>query len=505
MSGAVARAYDSIYRWLDNKPHAQTIPHFIQGKVDLIVRHEKANTVKVEAQFDLFDREDAREKLDVKIGEYQARRQAELELATYIETCAAPLYRPDLLKVVERLRNCRQSGTYGLKDDGGLIVMWDAKCGLVRLCPDESREETQRLAEFYEPAMMDFKKAKPTHRLFYSVFTTHNYAAKWLKFGKQDVINKFKTWLDNWKNNGAYCPVTFVERYGEWKTYKSLASEIVRPNDRIRGSMVIEEDPLSAAGDWNVHLNVFLLVDGEFNYKTVRDVWGGNVHVQEIKGDQQSVRAALLEAIKYSARIVPEKSQEKADGKMVDVNCDHAMCDRPECDAEHAGASDLTEKNSAALSDEGRHRVVTGSPAMTQWPATAFIEWWDAQQKFRRVRSYGCLYALHGKIWTAMTQPHRKQVCQHAELSELDAERYKRKAWKDVGTHLPKKDREKLKNKLRHAMVHGEKLDPQSIQWLGEIKFSNGFYGLVDLIQGDNFSGQRRPKNNFLIERQPDG
>lgn len=463
MSAAVDRAYDSIYRWLDNKPQAQSLPYFIQAQVDLIVRHEKANTVKVETQFDLFDREDAREKLEGKIGEYQARRQAELELAEYIETCAAPLYRPDLLKVVERLRNCRQSGTYGLKDDGGLIVMWDQKCGLVRLCPDESREETQRLANFYEPAMMDFKTAKPTHRLFYCVFTTHNYAAKWLKFGKQDVINQFKTWLENWKGNGAYCPVTFIERFGEWKTYKSLASEVVRPNDRIRGSLVIEEDPLSASGEWNVHLNVFLLVDGEFNYKNVRDVWGGNVHLQEIKGDQQSVRSALLEAIKYSARIVPEKSQSKTE----------------------SGA--------------------TAAPAMTQWPAERWIEWWDAQQKFRRVRSYGCLYALHGKTWDAMTQPRRKQVCQHAELSELDCERYKRKDWKDVGIHLQKKEREKLKNKLRHAMVHGEKLDTQGIHWIGEIKFARGSYSLVDSIQGDNFSGQPRPKNNFLFERPPDG
>lgn len=505
MSGAVARAYDSIYRWLDNKPHAQTVPHFIQGKVDLIVRHEKANTVKVETQFDLFDREDAREKLDVKIGEYQARRQAELELADYIETCAAPLYRPDLLKVVDKLRNCRQSGTYGLKDDGGLIVMWDAKCGLVRLCPDESREETQRLAEFYEPAIMDFKKAKPTHRLFYSVFTTHNYAAKWLKFGKQDVINKFKMWLENWKNNGAYCPVKFIERFGEWKTIKSMACDVVRPNDRIRGSMVIEEDPLSAAGDWNVHLNVFLLVDGEFNYKTVRDVWGGNVHVQEIKGDQQSVRAALLEAIKYSARIVPEKSQEKENAHMVDSDRNVTDCHCVEHDDQHGVdvADDKTSAACDAVSPDTKRKAA--APAMTQWPATSFIEWWDAQQKFRRVRSYGCLYALHGKIWDAMTQPRRKQVCQHAELSELDCERYKRKDWKDVGTHLPKKDREKLKNKLRHAMVHGERLDPQSIQWLGEIKFANGSYGLVDLIQGDNFSGQRRPKNNFLIDRPPDG
>lgn len=505
MSAAVHRAYDSIYRWLDNKPHAQSLPYFIQAKVDLIVRHEKANTVKVETQFDLFDREDAREKLDVRIGEYQARRQAELELAEYIETCAAPLYRPDLLNVVERLRNCRQSGTYGLKDDGGLIVMWDAKCGLVRLCPDESREETHRLANFYEPAMMDFKTAKPTHRLFYCVFTTHNYAAKWLKFGKQDIINKFKDWLENWKNNGAYCPVKFIERFGEWKTIKSMACDVVRPLDRIRGSMVIQEDPLSAAGDWNVHLNVFLLVDGEFNYATVREVWGGNVHVQEIKGDQQSVRSALLEAIKYSARIVPEKSQEKADGKMVDDNCDHAGRDRPECDSEHGDCSDRDEKSQFAFPEESKHRVVAAAPAMTQWPAERWIEWWDAQQKFRRVRSYGCLYALHGKTWDAMTQPSRKQICQHAELSELDCERYKRKDWKDVGLHLQKKDKEKLKTKLRHAMVHGEKLDTQGIHWIGEIKFSRGSYSLVDLIQGDNFSGQRRQKNNFLIERPPDG
>ena len=31
-------------------------------------------------------------------------------------------------------------------------------------------------------------------------------------------------------------------------------------------------------------------------------------------------------------------------------------------------------------------------PAMLDWPPGCFIEWWDAQQRFRHTRSYGCLF-----------------------------------------------------------------------------------------------------------------
>ena len=136
---------------------------------------------------------------------------------------------------------------------------------------------------------------------------------------------------------------------------------------------------------------------------------------------------------------------------------------------------------------------------MTQWSSTRWQEWWDAQQGFRRTRAYGCLYALHGKRWNAADFNDRSEWCRVAgapqELVKLD--------WKEIGQGMKKKDRERLRVKLRKAMVFGEAVDMQAVEWVGSMKFgSEGSYR-VDLIPGDNFSGRSSKMDNFSRFREP--
>jgi hypothetical protein len=66
---------------------------------------------------------------------------------------------------------------------------------------------------------------------------------------------------------------------------------------------------LSAHGDWNIHLNVILLIEGPFDWNEARESWGANVEVRAI--DRSSLTKKMLELIKYSAQTVPTKSADK--------------------------------------------------------------------------------------------------------------------------------------------------------------------------------------------------
>lgn len=320
------------------------------------------------------DIEGLRDELDAEMPSRERRRHAEHELADYIEAT-----QPDLAGVVEGMRNCRMSGCVGLRLGGGHVVAWDSKCHDVRLCPDQAREETRRLAEKYAPAVQRWATAKPGRRVFYAVFTHGNYEPGRLRHGKAHLFRRWRRWLD------ATRPVTDGDRrrwhYGPKKRRCALFPGLA-------GALVTQEDPLSAAGDWNVHLNAILLVEGEFSFAAVREAWGCNVHLQQVTPDAGGLARAVSELCKYAAAHVGSKSA-----------------------AKHAdGASK--------------------APPMTQWAGERWREWYDAQQKFRRTRSYGALY--------------------------------------------------------RVPAPESEPLD--GVEWVGVIRFCDSGRYWVDLIPGDNFS-----------------
>lgn len=483
MHPSVNDAYQKIFRWAEQNPQATRLPGHIQRHYDLIERHEQATAPSFEQARDRFEIEQLRTDLENKVTEFTWRRELEHRLADYVHGVADITDTPSLHSIGNRLSSCRMSGTYGQRPDGGLIIAWDTKCGLVRLCPDESREETQRLDAFYNPAITEFAKADPRNRVFYSVFTSHNYRQSDLLRGKHELFNQFKAFIDK---RIEYCPVTFVDGPA-CVIGKKPGQPITRTQEKyfpsIKGALVVQEDPLSARMDWNVHLNVIFLVQGRFDYKELRRLWDANIHFQEVGKDEQSVSAAVRELVKYSALIVAEKSEFKKD-EALSADVGHEL-----------DQADTTTPPDSA-------------PGMLDWPPSLWLQWWEAQQGFRRTRSYGCLYALYGKRWDAMTPGQRENVIRDASFPESDAKRhtraYKHKPWAEVGKDFTKKKCEQVRVKLRRAMVHGEALDLNSIQWMGSVQWTGSSYW-VDLIPGDNFSRQSRGNDNFSEYLDPGG
>lgn len=393
-----------VARWLWLNPDARKLAPHVDSHLTQVDRHEQAinarNGISIrEPSERLLELALIREQLQTDSGTWSKRREAELILADYIDQIPDPYGIHGLADIVERLRTCRQSGCIGIRPGGGSLIAWDNKCGLVRLCPDESREETQRLAERYVPAIRDWVQEKPGRRVFYAVLTQHNYRPGQLANGKRHQFEEYKDFINR---KLKACPVRFYPQHGFWHVdRKRSRKRTITPDSiaSIKGSLVVQEDPLSANGDWNVHLNALFLVDGPFDYKEIRDEWGANVEIKQVNPDD--LARTILELVKYSAQAVSTKSEEK------------------------------------------KKRHATDAPAMVEWENNLWLEWFHAQQGFRRTRSYGCLYGI------------------------------------------PEPDLEEF--------------DISLVEWVGQIKFDLGSGYRVDLIPGDNFSNSRHhPGNNHL-------
>ncbi len=251
------------------------------------------------------------------------RHEIRQELAEYIEK-NCPSYQMFIYqKWLDRLSVARTSGAVGVNPDGRHITAWDDKVNCVRLCPDEAREECQRLTRKYAPEILRLLKANPRWRCYYAVYTDPNAPQGELKTAKKDQYKKFSNMhRSKW---GKSC---------------------------LKGSFVIQEDPLSKHLDWNVHLNAIHIVEGKFDYKEVRRQWGSNVEIKQIKGSPEEICRAFMEAVKYAAKHVGEKSL------------------------------------------DGKHTV---APGMTSWPWQAFDEWFASGRGFRRSRAYGLLYNIEAE------------------------------------------------------------------------------------------------------------
>jgi hypothetical protein len=302
-----------------------------------------------------------REAISDRADTWAERRKAERALADYIDQVAAAHPSAaavhELDRITEAMRACRQSGAVGIKPDGGHMIAWDSKCDLTRLCPDESNAQAKRVAERYIPAMMEDVTARGPgrRRVISAVFTCHNFHPGWLMRGKEWLFQEFRARILDAENR--YCPLEY-DRDG--RLARTKAGHIRRSRKRchgkqfpIRGALVVQEDPLGAAHDWNVHLNVVMIVEGPISYADLRAAWGANVEFREIDGrDAQALQNAMAEQIKYAAQAVPHKSEDKAQAE------------------------------------------ATRAPAMTEWPYERWLEWWSAQQGTRRVRSYGVLHGI---------------------------------------------------------------------------------------------------------------
>lgn len=336
------------------------MPAYVRSSFDHMDRHAETEQTRKATPDQAAQWQRIRCEINQKLDRYKDRRLAELEIARYIETQVLPLSPQDdkLYKLPGAMRVCHESGIYGIRKNGHPIVAWDAKCDVGCLCPHESREETQRLARRY---LSKFIKQMDNGLIpYYGVFTMPNFQPGNLKRGQRLIYKRFRSLLKK-------------------RRPKKLGGGRLFP---IRGALCVMESPLAYDGTWNVHLNVIMLCDGYLDYEKVRRAWHWNVDLQDEKemykktenrmrwkteqtGEpmpeltrERVLTQAILELIKYPVKTVSEKNGPKAGGHW---------------------------QGDIYLDDKGKHLA----PPLLHWPAGSFIEWWEAQQRFRRTRTYG--------------------------------------------------------------------------------------------------------------------
>ena len=315
-----------IHRWIVTRRSGQAAPPLVRHAYKWIDRKEKAKGPSVAP--DLFNLAClARDEIMDRGAGYSKRAGVRCRVADYIDKKIFEHTRDfKFLKIAEKLRIARKTGTWGTRPNGDVVTIWDDKSGLLRLDPDEAREESQRLSERYIPALLE--KAKDGAGIHYAVFTLPNYDAGKLAKGQAYIFKKYSNMLRKELNK------------------KKLFPEIL-------GSIGVVEAPLARDHTWNVHLNVILVTRSRFEaglYERLRRAWYWNVEICPVKADAGDLARTFRELLKYSLQAVPEKSAAKA----------------------AAGKSP--------------------APALTEWPVDRFLEWYQAQHRFRRTRTYGALY-----------------------------------------------------------------------------------------------------------------
>lgn len=313
---AILKDYEDRHNGLDH-----SLPCFIQNIKNQQDRKSPLVNGDFTSRLRGFDTYQIARELEHDLLAKSDRHAIRQDLADYIEGSANE-HLGRYAKRVLQLRAARTSGAVGITVNGSHITAWDDKVNCVRLCPDESREDCQRISRKYSPEIYRLLKANPSWRAFFVVYTEPNAVLGSLNSAKRDQYKRFANMHRS-------------------KWFKS----------RVQGSFVIQEDPLSQHFDWNIHLNAIHIVDGDFNYGELRKQWGYNVDIQRISGSPEAIAKAFLEAVKYAAKHVGEKSL------------------------------------------DGKHIV---APGITSWPFDAFDEWFQAGHGFRRSRSYGCLFRIEG-------------------------------------------------------------------------------------------------------------
>jgi hypothetical protein len=275
----------------------------------------------------------------------------------------------DYEQLAQKLADARPIGIWGMDciDETG-SVQWCNRAGLVKLCPDDAREEQQRVSKLYTDRLE--MQDELGHVLRSAVFTLPNFPQWHLAAGVDDIMRRFRDSLLYATDDGR------PPKRGSWGPWwndpRRLFPDII-------GGWACLEAPLSAqhatdrSQSWNVHLNVVLVfrrldelrdtveVNGMTlpDYAPIEAAWGSIIHWHRIPaGDRDAIQAALRELIKYPLQTVGEKSGKR-----------------------HAKKFD-------------RHgREIEPAPPMIAWPAECFHEWWQAFHGVRRTRSWGCLYS----------------------------------------------------------------------------------------------------------------
>jgi hypothetical protein len=294
-----------------------------------------------------------------------------------------------------RLRTARRSGCLGIElATGRRIVYWDNKAGLSRLCPDDAREDAMRLIRRYLPELVKLQASG--HRLTYAVFTTPNAPPGKLREAMAAIFRRFK--------------------------------HVSKKFPQLKGALCVLEAPLGRERDWNVHLNVLLVTTQEFfDWRELRKAWHWNVELKLLpQDDEEAIRKALAEIIKYAIKATPSKSAEKAAettcyenkhnidvagipleaAAQLECTAPSQAPHRSDCclhpgAAQGLGGGGCSELHGATDRCPRREDRAVGAPArlgpapaFTEWTDPERIEWLEGMHGFRRTRSYGVLYAV---------------------------------------------------------------------------------------------------------------
>lgn len=437
----------ALSRFVHLNQDKNTLPHYLSGFIDNEGRRVEMKTDP--ASIDL-PGEEIRDLMEEGMDNATNRRLMELALADYISGIepVADFQKAERDTLVEKMRMCRLQGVAGLKPDGGKITMWDFKCNLGKLCPDEAHSERKRVSSHYAGDIVRWSKRRERRRLQKWVLSPPNVEPGQLKEEKQAAIERMKDFL---LGDVQACPVQWRKRSDRvlwddgscrYATIRSRKSRMKRfPS--IKGMLMSQEDPLSKHHNWNVHLNLLLLIDGRLDWKEVRSEWGADAKFQTISKTDDDVVAQIGEMIKYAAEIVGVKSEEKY-------------------------ASGATE-----------------APPMTVWPHELWIEWWTANKGFRRTRSYGVLYVLEKTHWNDASKGVRMEWMKRAEWPLEWSER----GWKDF---------EKEQIKVLKTIIQAKpEFNLEDLQVVGSVRFGKSGYVFnmsVALEQGNNFSGSHQRK-----------
>lgn len=327
----IARERREYYRWLQTQESTEVGSVFTNRETGEVHSYAHWAPVAVEAN----------EQLELDLPGYSKNHVTRQLLAKKISNEVVPVARERQwgirynMRCAEQLQQARWSGAVGFSlSKGKNIVFWDTKAGLSRLCPDDAREEAQRLSKkVLEP--LEALQASG-HALHYAVFTTRNAPAGGLRKEMASICRRFR-------------------------------NTILKSGDfpEVKGALCVLEAPLGSARDWNVHLNVILVVSGYLDYGKLRKAWHWNVEIQKLAQGPGVVKGALTELIKYAVAATVAKSAEKAS-------------------VLHG------ETGPARLADDQR----PSPPPMLEWTGAELFEWLMAMRGFRRTRTYGCLYRL---------------------------------------------------------------------------------------------------------------
>lgn len=261
----------------------------------------------------------------------------------------------------QALEDARKSGLWGVDPHQAFVedrprrsIMWTGRAGLVKLCPDDARNEAQRVATMYGERLKYCDLGG--YVLRYVVLSMPNYPQHHLGAGIDDIKLRFKEKITHALANGGVAR----NMREDGRLFPDLVGALACIEAPLSGRYL--EDPSNA---WNVHLNAILVFKpskdqpfGRPDYEPIRAAWGADAHFAMIpQGDEDATAAALRECIKYPLQTVAEKSSRRK------------------------------------VKRDRFGNVLTPAPPLIEWPPELFDEWWRAFKGVRRAWSCGLLYS----------------------------------------------------------------------------------------------------------------